>query len=278
MIKKGVPTDLVQQVLEYKFKNMYWFSGVNNHNKKGYSNYIKMYTVAVLSAKETNPNIKPYLILDGIIDNSIEKLIELGVTVINHQSLFYDVLKNHYKDNTTAFGAFLRVDIPKICEKLNIEDDYVLYTDNDVLFLDDVSELTNLTPNYFMAAGEFTKEFIPSLINTGVMWINWKNMNHVYDKFVSFIKLNLSKFQTYDQDAIRFFFNNNIESLSYQYNYKPYWNEDSGSKILHFHGPKPTFEKSDFTNFPYPQLVTPYFHKMTEKFNEIYDNNSILNT
>ena len=38
---------------------MYWFSGVNNHNKKGYLNYIKMYTVAVLSAKETNPNIKP---------------------------------------------------------------------------------------------------------------------------------------------------------------------------------------------------------------------------
>ena len=64
---------------------MYWFSGVNNHNKKGYLNYIKMYTVAVLSAKETNPNIKPYLILDGVIDNSIEKLIELGVTVINHQ-------------------------------------------------------------------------------------------------------------------------------------------------------------------------------------------------
>ena len=110
------------------------------------------------------------------------------------------------------------------------------------------------------------------------MWINWRNMNQVYDEFVLYIKLNLFKFQTYDQDAIRFFFNDRIESLSYQYNYKPYWNEESGSKILHFHGPKPTAEESDFINFPYPQLVTPYFHKMTKKFNEIYDNNNILNT
>ena len=255
---------------------MYWFSGVNSHNKKGYINYIKMYTVAVLSAKQTNPNIKPYLILDGEIDESIEELIELGVKIISHRSLFYDELKIHYKDNTTAFGAFLRVDIPKICEKLNIEDDYILYTDNDVLFLDDISELKNLTPKYFMAAGEFTKEFVPSTINTGVMWINWRNMNQIYDEFVFFIRLNLFKFQTYDQDAIRFFFNDKIESLGYQYNYKPYWNEDIDSKILHFHGPKPTFEKSDFTNFPYPQLITPYFHKMTKKFNEIYDNYNLL--
>ena len=257
---------------------MKWFSGVNNHNKERYFDYIKMYTVAVLSAKKTNPNIKPYLILDGDIDKDIEKLIEMGVSVINHQSLFYNELKNHYNDDTTAFGAFLRVDIPKICNKLNIEDDYILYTDNDVLFLDDISELKNLTPKYFMATGEFSKEFDTSLINTGVMWINWKNMNQVYDEFVSFIKLNLSMFQTYDQDAIRIFFNNKVESLGHQYNYKPYWGEENGSKILHFHGPKPTFKKSDFNTFPLPQLVTPYFYKMTEKFNEIYDNNNILNT
>ena len=256
---------------------MYWFSGVNSHNKKLYSNYIKMYTVAVLSAKETNPNIKPHLILDGDIDESIEQLIELGVTIISHRSLFYDELKIHYKDDTIAFGTFLRVDIPKICEKLNIEDDYVLYTDNDVLFLDDISELKNLTPNYFMVAGEFTKQFVPPEINAGVMWINWRNMNQIYDEFVLFITSNLFKFQVYDQDAIILFFNDKIESLDYRYNYKPYWNEEIGSKILHFHGPKPTYEESDFTNYPYLHLVTPYFHEMTKKFNEIYDKNKKLN-
>lgn len=256
---------------------MYWFSGVNNHNKERYLDYIKMYTVAVLSAKETNPNIKPYLILDGVIDEYLEELQDLGVTIIQHKSLFYESLLSHYNTNTTAFGAFLRIDIPKICEKLQIEDDYILYTDNDVLFLDNVSELKNLKPNYFMAAGEFDKNFNPSLINTGVMWINWKNMSKCYDEFVFFIKLNLPKFQTYDQDAIRMFFIDKVESLDFNYNYKPYWGFGDGIKILHFHGPKPTFKDEDYKKFPYPQMVNPYFNEMTKKFNKIYDNSNLFN-
>lgn len=257
---------------------MYWFSGVNNHNKKWYLNYIKMYTVAVLSAKKTNPFIKPYLILDGELDEYLEKLESLGVVIIKHKSLFYDSLLSHYKTNTTAFGAFLRVDIPKICEKLNIEDEYILYTDNDVLFMKDISDLNNLKPNYFMASGEFDKNFIPSLINTGVMWINWKNMKEVYDEFVFFIKLNLNKFQTYDQDAIRMFFKDKVEGLDFNYNYKPYWNNSDDVKILHFHGPKPTFNEEDYKNFPYKQMITPYFIDMTKKFKEIYDNSNLFNT
>jgi lipopolysaccharide biosynthesis glycosyltransferase len=257
---------------------MKWFSGVNNHNKERYFEYIKMYSVAVLTAKETNPNLKPYLILDGEIDEYIQKLIDIGVTVIQHQSLFITELKNHYKDNTTAFGAFLRVDIPKICEKLLIDDEYVLYTDNDVFFVNDISELKNYTPTYFMAAGEFTKEFNPTLINTGVMWINWKEMNNIYDEFVFFIKLNLSKFQTYDQDAIRMFFNDKCEELNFNYNYKPYWGESNDIKILHFHGPKPTFNDVELSKFPYPSLITSYFNEMTKKFNTIYDNYYLLNT
>ena len=255
---------------------MYWFSGVNNHDKNKYQSYIKMYTVAVLSAKKTNPNIKPYLILDGEVDEYLENLEDLGVTIVSHKSLFYDSLLSHYKTNTTAFGAFLRIDIPKICEKLNIEDDYILYTDNDVLFMDDVSKLNELTPNYFMASGEFDKNFVPSLINTGVMWVNWRNMKEIYDEFVFFIKLNLSKFQTYDQDAIRMFFKDRIESLDFNYNYKPYWGYSDEVKILHFHGPKPTFTDNEYKNFPYKQMVTPYYQTMVEKFKEIYDNSNLF--
>ena len=259
---------------------MYWFSGINSHDKNKYKDYITLYTVAVLSAKKTNPNLKPYLLLDGEIDDKIEKLIDFGVKIIQTKSSFYNELKNHYKDNTIAYGAFLRVDIPKICEDLNIDDDYVLYTDNDVLFLDDVSELNNLKPNYFLAAGEFVKQFNPSLINTGVMWINWKTMKKVYDDFVLFIILNLSKFKTYDQDAIRVFFKDKVEELNYNYNYKPYWENKTGIKILHFHGPKPTFTDNDYKTFPYPTLVTPFYHEMVKKFNQIYknDNNYLFNT
>jgi len=51
---------------------MKWFSGLNNHNREKYLDYIKMYTVAVVSAKETNPLIEPYLIFDGVKDEYIE--------------------------------------------------------------------------------------------------------------------------------------------------------------------------------------------------------------
>ena len=91
-----------------------------------------------------------------------------------------------------------------------------------------------------------------------------------------FIKLNLSKFQTYDQDAIRFFYKDKVEELNYSYNYKPYWGNESNIKILHFHGPKPTFTDEDFKNFPYPSMVTPFFKEMTDKFNTIYDNYNLL--
>ena len=143
-------TDLGPQ--EFKIKRMKWFSGVNSHNLELYKKYIKMYKVAVLTAKETNPSIQPYLILDGDVDNLIDELIELGVTIIKHKVSFSDKLIEHYKDNTIALGAFLRVDIPKICNDLNITDDYILYTDNDVMFINDVSSLNELKTEFFMCA------------------------------------------------------------------------------------------------------------------------------
>lgn len=254
---------------------MYWFSCINTQNKKIYPSYLKMYIVAVLSSKKTNPNLKPYLILDGDIDDDLNRLVEMGVTIIKHKLLFQDSILSHYKNDTGVLGAFLRIDIPKICKDLNIEDDYVLYTDNDVLFVNDVSDLYKQKPNYFMACGEFEKTFNPSLINSGVMWINWKNMLNMYERFVFFIKINLNNFETYDQDALRLFYGKTIESLDYNYNYKPYWGESEFVKILHFHGPKPTFTESDFKKFKFKDMINSYFKEMTKKFNEIYDNNWI---
>lgn len=259
-------------------KNIYWFTGLNTHNKSSYLNYIKMYKVAVITAKQTNPFLKPVLILDGDSNSDIEELIKLGVTVINHRVTFYDELKNHYGNNTTAYGAFLRVDIPIICEILNIDDEYVLYTDNDVMFISEISEILEKKPDTFMCAGEFTKVARHWDMNSGVMWINWRYLQSTYKDFVEFIKNNLNKFNVYDQDAYKMFYNSSIGQLNYKFNYKPYWGPFDDIKILHFHGPKPTFTENDYTKFPYQHLITPFFHEMKDKFNEIYDNNYLLNT
>jgi|688.fasta_scaffold392233_2 lipopolysaccharide biosynthesis glycosyltransferase len=264
-----------------EFKNMYWFSGLNNHNKESYYDYIKMYTVAVITAKETNPFIKPYLILDGTFDDKISKLINLGVTVIPHESSFKKEISEHYKnefERNIAFGAFLRVDIPKICKTLNIEDDFILYTDNDVMFMSDVSDLKKLKPKYFLSSGEFVKSFNGYQINSGVMWINWKEMENSYDEFKNFIIGNFSKLSAFDQGAFRIFYGGRIEELNYNYNFKPYWGESSDIKILHFHGPKPTFNESQIKNFPYQNLFSKFYYDLKDKFNTIYDNNNLFNT
>jgi len=269
------------QIKSKKLKKiMYWFSGINNHNKESYFNYIKMYKVAVITAKKTNPNLKPILILDGDEDEYIQELYGMGVKIVKHKSTFYNELKNHYKDNTTAFGAFLRVDIPIICDILNIEDEYVLYTDNDVMFMSDISDLENLKPKNLMCSGEFNPFVDYRGMNTGVMWLNWKSLLNSHNVFTNFIKNNLKLLHVYDQTAYILYYNSSIELLDYRYNYKPYWSESDDMKILHFHGPKPTqiWDDKSINEYPHKSLFTPYFFKLTKVFNDIYDNNNLLNT
>lgn len=249
---------------------MKWFSGVNSHNKTLYQDYINMYKVAVFTAKETNPLITPYLILDGDIDDSINELIEMGVNVIQHRVSFSEKIVEHYKDDTIALGAFLRIDIPKICETLKIEDKYILYTDNDVYFIGDVTPITNYTPEFFAACGEFTPELESMNMNSGVMWINWGAMLNEYDDFVKYIVENFAN-NMYDQDALKKYYDGRITSLNPLYNYKPYWGPNNNIKILHFHGPKPTFNQDKLDKFPFQALITPFYREMTTKFNKILE-------
>jgi len=246
---------------------MKWFTGLNNHNKTLYDDYIKMYKVAVFTAKETNPSIKPYLILDGEIDDSVNELINMGVNVIQHRVSFSDKILAHYKDDTIALGAFLRIDIPKICETLKIEDEYILYTDNDVYFIGDVTPITNYKPEFFAACGEFIPTLESMNMNSGVMWINWKSMLNEYDDFVKYIVENFAN-NMYDQDALKKYYDGRITSLNPLFNYKPYWGPNNNIKILHFHGPKPTFDEKKLKEFPFQALVTPFYREMTIKFNK----------
>jgi lipopolysaccharide biosynthesis glycosyltransferase len=248
---------------------MKWFTGLNSHNKSSYSAYIDMYKVAVHTAKKTNPKLEPFLILDGEEDDEIRYLKDKGVNVIHHRSFFFDALKDHYKDNTTAFGAFIRIDIPKICENLNIKDEYILYTDNDVFFMDNISELKNLKPKFFSVSGEFFPNLTNQNMNSGVMWINLKSMLEIYDDFINFIKNNLNLFNVYDQDALKIYFKDKMDVLDPLYNFKPYWGGNKKTKILHFHGPKPTFNEDQLKSFPFQNLITPYFIIMKDNFNQI---------
>ena len=264
---------------------MYWFSAINkcNDNIEQYNRYIEMYSVAVATAISTNPWIKPILILDGEKDEHIIKLEKFGVQVVQFKSTLTEVLNKRYNDNSLciAKGAFLRVDISKICEILSITDEYVLYTDNDIMFLSDVSELKNLKCAYLMMCSEFSKKFYPSVANTGVMLINLKNYKSYYNRFKQNITSMISISQSYDQDMFRYYFGKSIEEMPYYYNYKPYWDSIEDAKILHFHGPKP-HQMNNISEYPenLKHLVSGGYFEMSElyfKILEIYKNSNDIN-
>jgi hypothetical protein len=230
-----------------------------------------MYKVAVMTQKKTNPFIKPYLILDGEEDYLTDDLISLGVTIIKHRCSFYNDLERHYA-GTIAFGAFLRIDLPIICQSLNINEDYILYTDNDVMFIKDVSKLKLEKPKYFSATGEFNPQLSKNNFNSGVLWINWRNMLRIHPDFVEWIKNNLDKLKVFDQDALKIYFENEIDEFHHTFNYKPYWPKKDNIKILHFHGPKPTMSDSEVRKYEHSHLLTSYFFERREKFNQILNN------
>lgn len=246
-----------------------WFSAINQEDKNAFNTYIQYYTKAVKSSKINSPCLDPYLILDGEEDDNIKNLKDnYGVTVIHHRLTFYDKLKAYYKGDTTASGAYLRCDLPIILKNNNITDDYVLYTDNDVLFLNDVSGLLELTPKFFNISSEFSKDYLD--VNSGVMWINTKSMIEVYDDFIDFIVKNFKHFKVYDQDAIKIYFDEDKEILDYSYNYKPYWGGVRNIRILHFHGPKPAhYEMCKKGEYPLMQLVNSFYYEMVERYNNL---------
>ena len=96
----------------------------------------------------------------------------MGVTIIHHQVSIGQYFKRHATPDyllLIALGAYLRTDIPDI----EREDEMVLYTDCDVLFLREPT-VPSVIPHYFSCAPEFDPSDY-NAINTGVMWMNLNN-------------------------------------------------------------------------------------------------------
>jgi len=257
---------------------MFWFSGIcNDTSNKKTIEYIQMYFVALVTAKKTNPKLRPVLIVDGVIDENIKKIERSGALIIQHQFPLIEDIKKASNNNgtlTAARGAFLRIDICKICEQIGIMDDFCFYTDNDVMFLGDISSIFDYKPNFFLVAGEFDKTFDANIsnFNSGVMFINKKTMQNTYNDFLIFTKENIhnSMSKGFDQFCFRSFYAGNAELLHYLYNYKPYWGNEDNIKIIHFHGIKPFDSDADILSMQpvIRNLATPFFYEMRFLFFE----------
>ncbi len=235
---------------------MKWYFACNDKNP----DFFPLIFGAVNSALK-NTNLEPNFIYDGSENELTLWLRENGVNIIKHRVNFYNAL--NYNDQNRfniASGAFLRCDIPII----ETEDEFILYTDCDILFLKDFQ--TDIKPSYFACSSQSDKNNFKHF-NTGVMLMNVKKLRESHAKFCEFIIKNLKYLTVFDQSAYQIFYGDKCSKLPVIYNYKPYWGIDENAYIIHFHGCKPTTFCSDETlkNIPYT------FYELYKKNPQAYD-------
>jgi hypothetical protein len=195
--------------------------------------------LAAVRSCEQNTDLDPHFVFDGEDDPFVRQLERAGVTVVRHRVSFYDALAAHRPDDETyltiASGAFLRTEIPV----LEVEDQYVLYTDCDVIFTGSVDELAECRPAYFACAPEFEDQSSEEF-NSGVMVMNLPALRSELEAFRHHIVTHLGDIDgSFDQPAFRSYYRGRSDELPMAYNWRPFWGVMPEARIVHFHGPKP---------------------------------------
>jgi len=236
---------------------------------------IKLLEKSVISAVK-NTNFELHVLFDG---KKEELNLPSEVNIIEHRHRCYDTFKNSIRAKnkantvTIASGAFLRTEIPFLCKSLGFEDEFVLYTDYDVLFQKgDYSDLNHIKPEYFSAAPESNKNDY-SYVNTGAMLMNVKSLIVEDERIVDYIENNFENLEVWDQTVYNDLYKSQIDQLPLKYNWKPYWGINHDAKIIHFHGAKPRSIE------PQWRYDRPIIKNLREKdidsynyYNEIWEN------
>jgi len=223
---------------------MKWYFALN---ESGILRYGEMVMVAVESATR-NTSLKPMMLYDGQINDFTRWIESRGVTVVQHQVSFLkellDAPTNLGFNPAVARGAYLRLEVPE----LETEDDFILYTDVDVIFVRN-PDVSSLRPRYFAAAPEATTgsdiiRFYRPVCNSGAMIMNVKNMREARPWVLNLARSHNFYFQGrsgyYDQGAINFAFHAMWEEMPHSLNWRPFTGlPTDDASIIHFHGPKP---------------------------------------
>ncbi len=210
---------------------MMWFTYVN---RNGIDCLWPSLQVAVLTKP---PTLEGFCLLDANAPAETRWLEAHGVTVVPWAVSFPDALRRNYPDRFhVATGAYLRFEIPTVCEQLGITDRYLLTTDMDVMFAGDVSSLASVRPAYLAAAPQFDPNDW-SYFNSGVMVINRQAFAEQLPRLIACIP-KLRAGHGFDQDTLNLHFAGRWHWLPVEYNWKPWWGVNPNARIVHFHGPK----------------------------------------
>ena len=240
---------------------MQWYFALTE-DSTAFRQYAEMAMVAVHTAKKVT-SLEPHCIYDGHENDFTAWLTKRGVRIIRHRSFVREALEElgRRKENpylaAALSGAFSRIELPEIGDR-TADAGRILYTDCDVMFLDEVvPELEENACRYFAVAPESDRDDYLNM-NTGVMLMNTARLRESLPKFRQYVSQNLAALEaeSWDEAAYRWFYRDENgpmwDRLRPELNWKPYWGENPAAKIIHFHGPKP-FQR-DYIDSHWPEL------------------------
>jgi lipopolysaccharide biosynthesis glycosyltransferase len=222
---------------------MKWYCAIN---EDGILRYGQMIAAGCRSALQET-SLTPCLLYDGEENTFISLLRNEGVNIISGRVSFYEDLLSAKPGGgfspKVASGAYLRLEIPNV----ETEEEYVLYTDVDVLFRKEIL-LEDTRPAIFAACPEIwtggdRPAYVDAVFNSGVMVMNVPSFREEYERLVQFSRDNQFYFHGragfYDQGALNQFFAGRWTPLDKSLNCRPFIGDVENASILHFHGTKP---------------------------------------
>eukprot|EP01024_Parvocaulis_polyphysoides_P004468 TRINITY_DN11114_c1_g3_i1.p1 TRINITY_DN11114_c1_g3~~TRINITY_DN11114_c1_g3_i1.p1 ORF type:complete len:407 (-),score=44.79 TRINITY_DN11114_c1_g3_i1:135-1334(-) len=246
---------LEQIISTPKCKKIVWVVGLswhpNNHNRVNQIKYAlttknlrapSLVSMVLYQGPMNNPFIS-WLQNHGSIvcagGNSIVKELEEAGLNEQFQGIYFRLVVNEYVDrclktkssDETGFFAD-QVDL-----------DYVLYTDTDVGFFDDINSCNIFKPKILSFGAEVDR---PQIWNTGIIIFNVTAYKNTQPGFFKFCRTKNWKGDNWEQELYQIHYRDRglVDELPDEYNWKPYWGRPKKRqfKILHYHGPKPGME------------------------------------
>jgi lipopolysaccharide biosynthesis glycosyltransferase len=183
--------------------------------------------------------------------------------LIKVKSQFEDQINNEFADQNHRnfyLGTMLRLEIP-----YTLDDEYVLYTDVDVIHHLKMTDEEMPRPEFISLCFEYDPE--DPMFNGGVGVLHLPKLRD--EKFIQYCKdhLKVAWDDALDQGLVNNYYKDKIELLSPKWNYRPYWKQPRFEGIFpelkidpcitHFHGPKPYLEQYWPSGHNYSKFLLP---------------------
>jgi hypothetical protein len=258
---------------------MHWFFALTE-DSTAFRQYAEMIMVAVDTARKRT-SLVPHCIYDGSDNDFTVWLTKHDVSIIRHRSFLRERLADlgRRKGNPhlapALSAAFSRVELPELVASWGGAS-RVLYTDCDVIFVAEVVPELEANPcQYFAVAPEATQDDYVNM-NTGVMLMNTDRLRESLPEFREYISENLAALESesWDEAAYRRFYRDGNgplwDRLRPELNWKPYWGDSLGAKIIHFHGPKPFQRDHIESHWPELKALTGgVYHALVKQWSEL---------